>query len=102
MKSTDETVTLKHRCLGRKMPGLDLALSPQNLYKLEVGSKVQCGKPVEYGVIKWIGVLPERGNFLYAGLEMMSYVCINYCVTICTYFCNDNLNQNIPGVNAAP
>ena len=45
----------------------------QNPYKLEVGSTVEYGKPVEYGVIKWIGMFPGRENVLYAGLEMVSY-----------------------------
>lgn len=91
-----KSTTPEHRSLGQKQPSVDSALSPthaqphQNPYKLEVGSTVQCGKPVEYGVIKWIGEVPGREKLLYAGVEMVSYVCIKYCVTIyiCTYmFC---------------
>ena len=44
----------------------------QNPYKFEVGSTVQYGEPAEYGVIKWIGMLPGRENILYAGVEMVS------------------------------
>ena len=83
MKSTDDTVTPEHRSLGQRQPSVDSVLSPthaqvaqlnQNPYKLEVGSTVQYGKPAEYGVIKWMGVLPRRENFFYAEVEMVSYV----------------------------
>ena len=43
----------------------------QNPYKLEVESFIQYGKPTEYGVIKWIGLLPGRENIYYAGVEMV-------------------------------
>ena len=43
----------------------------QNPYKLKVGSTVQYGKPVEYGVIKWMGMLPGREDAHYAGVEMV-------------------------------
>ena len=50
----------------------------QNPYKLEIESTVQYGEPPQYSVIKWIGVLPGRENLLYAGVEMVSYVCIHW------------------------
>lgn len=39
---------------------------------LKVGSTVQYGRPLKYGVIKWIGKLPGKENELYAGVEMVS------------------------------
>lgn len=48
-----------------------------NPYNLKVGSVIQYGDPVEYGVIKWIGNLPDEEG-LYAGVEMvMILVCIS-------------------------
>ena len=46
----------------------------QNPYKFEVGSTVQFGEPAEYGVIKWLGLLPGRHNTFYAGVEMVSFI----------------------------
>ena len=48
-----------------------LEQSDPNPYELVVGSKVQYGSPLQYGVIKWIGTLEEQ---LYAGVEMVSYI----------------------------
>ena len=45
----------------------------QNPHNLEVKSAVQCGKPVEYGVIKWMGMLPGKENIHFAGVEMVRY-----------------------------
>ena len=66
------------------------AQSYENPYKLEVGSIVQFGKPIEYGVIKWIGKLPGKDNVLYAGVETVSYgfiMCsyLEFCVTCSKY-----------------
>ena len=44
----------------------------QNPHKLEVGSAIQYGDPPQYGVIKWIGVLPNYKEVMYAGLDMVS------------------------------
>ena len=83
LKSTDDTVTPEHRSLGKRQPSVDSVLSPthaqaaqlhQNPYKLEVGSTVQYRKSAEYGVIKWMGILPGRENCFYAKVEMVSYV----------------------------
>ena len=40
---------------------------------------MQFGNPVEYGVIKWIGYLPNKG--LYAGVEM-----VRHFVSVCMQF----------------
>lgn len=66
----------EHRPLISRQPSVDSVSTvqlDQNPYKLEVGCIVEYGKPVEYGVIKWIGVLPGIENVLYAGVEMVSY-----------------------------
>ena len=70
----------------------------QNPCKFQKGSKVQCGCPVKYGVIKWIGMLPPENEWLYAGVEMVSllyvwsvrmfvcvYVCLHVCVPLCVH-----------------
>ena len=77
---TDEANTTERRSLILKQFSVDSTLSPvpmqldQNPYKFEVGSTVQYGKPVEHGVIKWIGFLPGKESILCAGVEMVSYV----------------------------
>ena len=79
LKYADKTITPEHRSLVKIQPSVDCVLSPsclqlhQNPHKLEVGSTVQYGEPVEYGVVKWIGSLPGREKLLYAGVEMVSY-----------------------------
>ena len=71
---TDETNATEHRPLMVKQSSVPVpAQSYENPYKLEVGSIVQFGKPIEYGVIKWIGKLPGKDNVLYAGVETVSY-----------------------------
>ena len=68
----------------------------QNPCKFKKGSKVQCGCPVEYGVIKWIGMFPSENKWLYAGVEMVSLlhvssenvcVCVYLCVCMLAYIC---------------
>ena len=44
----------------------------QNPYNLAEGSLIQYGNPPEYGVVKWIGILPGRENIYYAGVEMVN------------------------------
>lgn len=79
MKYADETVTTEHHSLISRQPSVDCVLSSsrlqlhQNPYKLEVGSTVQYGKPVLYGVIKWIGNFPGKEKTIYAGVEMVRY-----------------------------
>ena len=43
----------------------------QNPYNFEVGTTVGHGVPAEYGVIKWMGILPDDHKMAYAGLEMV-------------------------------
>ena len=45
--------------------------SLQNPYNFTLGCTVQCGKPVNYGVIKWIGKFPNNRKTLYAGLVLV-------------------------------
>ena len=81
LRYADEANVTEHRSLIPRQPSVDCVLSPvptsvklhQNPYKLEIESTVQYGEPPQYGVIKWIGVLPGREN-LYAGVEMVSYI----------------------------
>ena len=77
----------EHRPLISRQPSVDSASTAQlnqNPYKLEVGSTIEYGKPVEYGVIKWIGMLPGRESVLYAGVEMVSDIETLYVhYTIC-------------------
>ena len=62
----------------------------QNPHNFEVGSMVRHGVPARYGVIKWIGILPNNLKVAYAGLEMVgilyaqlpTYIAID---SICTY-----------------
>ena len=44
----------------------------QNPHNFEVGTTVRYGAPAKYGVIKWIGILPNNRKMAYAGLEMVS------------------------------
>ena len=45
-----------------------------NPYNLKIGSVIEYSKPVQYGVIKWMGRLHgEEG--LHAGVEMVRYRC---------------------------
>ena len=46
--------------------------SNDNPHKLEVGSLIQFGNPPCYGVIKWMGTLPETEHVLMAGVEVVS------------------------------
>lgn len=48
-----------------------MAIVLQNPHKFEVGSTVRCGEPAKYGVIKWMGILPDDQKMAYAGLEMV-------------------------------
>ena len=74
LKYANETNTTKH-CT--QLSSLESILSPspldQNPHKLEVGSTIQYGDPIEYGVLKWIGMLPGRENIQYAGVEMVNH-----------------------------
>ena len=75
-----ETKAAEHHPKMSRKYSLDSTLSPtsipsaQNPFKFEVGSTIQYGNPVEYGVIKWIGRLPgKETTAYYAGVEMVSY-----------------------------
>ena len=46
--------------------------SNDNPCELEVGSMIQFGNPPCYGVIKWMGILPETEHVLMAGVELVS------------------------------
>ena len=41
-----------------------------NPYNLKVGSLIEYGEPAQFGVIKWIGDLPNKTD-IYAGLKMV-------------------------------
>lgn len=43
-----------------------------NPHNLELGSMIQYGNPLRYGVIKWVGHLPGPTTSLVAGVEMVS------------------------------
>ena len=45
--------------------------SLQNPYNFTLGCTVQYGKPIKYGVIKWIGKLPKDQKTVYAGLVLV-------------------------------
>ena len=45
--------------------------SLQNPYNFTLGCTVQYGKPVKYGVIKWIGKFPNNRKTMYAGLVLV-------------------------------
>ena len=49
----------------------------QNPHNFEVGSTVRHGVPGRYGVIKWIGILPNNQKVAYAGLEMVSILYVH-------------------------
>jgi len=79
LKCASETKQDTINLLSRQ-PSLHSILSPspvhldQNPYKLAVGSLIQYANPAEYGMIKWIGLLPGRENIYYAGVEMVSFL----------------------------
>ena len=50
----------------------DSQSSNDNPHNLEVGSPIQFGNPSCYGVIKWMGTLPETEHVLMAGVEVVS------------------------------
>ena len=54
---------------------LDPKSSSDNSHNLEVGSLIQFGNPPCYGVIKWMGILPETEHVLMAGVEVVSCAC---------------------------
>ena len=56
---------------GYKPTKPDLQPSNDNPHNLEVGTMIQFGNPPCYGVIKWIGSLPDT-NFVMAGVELVS------------------------------
>lgn len=47
-----------------------IELVDTNPHNLEVGSVIQYGEPVQCGVIKWIGYLPNEIG-MFAGIEMV-------------------------------
>ena len=49
-----------------------MQLVDTNLHKLTVGSVIQYGEPAQYGVIKWIGKLPDQEE-IFAGVEMVRH-----------------------------
>ena len=46
-----------------------------NSCNLKIGSVIKYGTPIKYGVIKWIGKLPDQVETS-AGVEMVSHQCI--------------------------
>ena len=78
-KHDDETNAAEDRALLPRQASVGAVPSPtsaqldQNPHNLEVNSAVQYGKPVEYGVIKWMGILPGKENIHFAGVEMVRY-----------------------------
>ena len=55
---------------GEVLTASSVELVDTNPYNLTVGSVIQYGEPVQYGVIKWIGNLPNETN-VFAGVEMV-------------------------------
>ena len=53
---------------------LDPKSSNDNPHNLEVGSMIQFGNPPCYGVIKWMGTLPETDCVMMAGVEVVSCI----------------------------
>ena len=53
--------------------------SNENPHNLEIGSLIQFGNPPCYGVIKWIGLIPEA-NCTMAGVEVVSHAHAHVCV----------------------
>ena len=52
-----------------------------NSCNLKIGSVIKYGMPIQYGVIKWIGKLPDQAD-IFAGVEMVSHRMFNktfYC-----------------------
>ena len=45
----------------------------QNPHNLEVESAIQFDDPPMYGVIKWIGTIPDFGEIVQAGVKMVSF-----------------------------
>ena len=43
-----------------------------NLHNFKIGSDIKYGDPVQHGVIKWIGKLPDQTE-ISAGVEMVSH-----------------------------
>ena len=43
-----------------------------NSCNLKIGSVIKYGTPIQYGVIKWIGKLPDQVE-IFAGVEMVSH-----------------------------
>ena len=82
LKCANDANATEHHSLLRR-PSLESVLLPasikldQNPYKLAEGSLIQYGNPPEYGVVKWIGILPGRENIYYAGVEMVTTYDIN-------------------------
>ena len=57
---------------GGVLTANSVELVDTNPYNLEVGSVIQYGEPVQCGVIKWIGNLPDETD-LFAGVEMVRH-----------------------------
>ena len=70
------TVASSHDVTCNFITGDAQFLDP-NPYSLTVGSVIEYGEPIQYGVIKWIGHLPGVQG-LHAGVEMVGH----------TYICN--------------
>ena len=80
----------------------DKHLVDTNQHNLTVESVIRYGKPLRYGVIKWIGNLPDQVE-TFAGLEMVRHlmclcnsalyfihyynITIKYYLSICPSFC---------------
>lgn len=59
-------------CKKATLAADSIGLIDTNPYNLEVGSVIEYGEPAVYGVIKWIGNLPNETK-IYAGLELVRH-----------------------------
>ena len=67
-RSTDQSNSVDDDWYGGSV--LSVKLVDTNPYNLMVGSVIQYGEPVQCGVIKWIGNLPNKTN-KFAGVEVV-------------------------------
>ena len=76
-------VNIGYHSLTPRQPSTDYDIRFQNPHKFGVGSTVQFGEPAEYGVIKWLGLLPGRQNISYAGVETVSFIVLCRHLILC-------------------
>ena len=48
-----------------------VAVVLQNPHNFKIGTTVRHREPAAFGVIKWMGILPDDQKMAYAGLEMV-------------------------------